>query len=331
MRWYRIQVGSQTWDATGDPNALNVEMDISVGPNHAPANPNAAWCRVWGIPLQTVLTANKFNNQTIQVYGGMQQGLPLANPSERGLLVQGTIFPCLGNWINTDMTLDFYIKAIQGTPSVPGAANITHNWPAGQQLSTAVQSALQTAFPGFTTNIKISPNLIRPNDEWGFYQTIGQYATFLFNASKDIIKTKGYQGIQVSIQGKTINVTDGTQGQSSGPTINPQDLVGQPVWTDVNKIQFKTVMRGDLNIQQTVTLPKSLATLTSGNNTALPGNPNQTNLIQGSFIIQSIRHVGNFRQPSWSDWCTVVDAIQSNIGGSSGTSTPLGQGGIGHQ
>jgi hypothetical protein len=334
MRWYKIVVGGnggQTWDATNDPNALNVELDIAVTYHNAPANGNSNSVRVWGISRQMLLNARQFNNQPIAVYGGMQQGLPLANPNQRGLLVQGVVYPALGNWRGTDMTLDFYIKVdSKGSPTTGGAANLVHNQPAQQPMSTAIQNAIQTAFQGFTANVKISPNLVRPNDERGFYQSLGQYATFLNQASHDIIKTAGYLGVQVSVQGNTINVFDGTQGQTGAKTINPQDLIGQPIWTNVKTCQFMTVMRGDINVGDTITLPTSLAALTTNAAPAAPGGTN-TNIVQGSFLIQNVRHVGNFRQRDWSSWCTIFDGIQgaSSGGGTSG-GTPLGQGGIGH-
>jgi hypothetical protein len=294
-----------------------------------PKTGQAAWCRVWGVPLQTVLTANQFTNKQIQVYAGMQQGLPLANPNQEGLLVQGTVLPCLGNWTGVNMYLDFYITpGTLGNPTVPGAANLVHNWPAKQPLSTAVMNALQTAFPGFTANVQISPNLVRPNDEHGFYQTIGQYATFLFNASQDIMKTAGYLGVQISVQGNKINVFDGTQGQTGAKTINPWDLIGQPIWTGTNTAQWRIVMRGDFQVGNMATLPKSLATLTP---VGVMASGQGINIIQGTFMITGIRHVGSFRNPDGSAWCTIFDGTQPTSGsGSSSTGTPLGQGGIGH-
>src|ERR1700677_3726912 len=62
-RWYKIIVGGTTFDATNNPNALQVELDITVAQFAVPHPGQAAWCRVWGIPLQTVLTANQFTNQ----------------------------------------------------------------------------------------------------------------------------------------------------------------------------------------------------------------------------------------------------------------------------
>src|ERR1700739_2983613 len=144
MRFYRIVAGNTTFDATNDPNALNCELDIPVAAEHLPKS--GAFARVWGIDRQTLLNAKSFNKQTIQVFGGMQQGLPLANPAQQGLLVQGSIFPALGNWVGTDMTLDFYIVAPLGEGNPAKPANIVHNWQQGQPLSQAIQSALGSAF-----------------------------------------------------------------------------------------------------------------------------------------------------------------------------------------
>jgi hypothetical protein len=183
---------------------------------------------------------------------------------------------------------------------------------------------LQTAFPGFTANVKISPN-----DEHGFYQTIGQYATFLFNASHDIMKTAGYPGVQVSVQGTAINVSDGTQGQTGAKTINAWDLIGQPIWTGTNTAQWRTVMRGDFQVGNTATLPKSLATLTALNGGQVSGSG--INIIQGSFMITGIRHVGSFRNPDGSAWCTIFDGTQPTSGSGSSstaitnTATPSGR------
>jgi hypothetical protein len=301
---------SQTWDATGDPYALNVELHIPVAAEHLPKA--GAFCRVWGIDLQTLLNARSFNSQPIQVFGGMQAGLPLANPAQQGLLVNGTIMPALGNWVNTDMTLDFYIKGAFGLPTPTHPANVSHNWPKGTPMSQAVRQALTTAYPGYQVRMSISPSLVLPNDEQGIYQTIGQYATYLNGVSKSIITTPNYQGVYVSASdvNKTITVQDGTQAPTQGGQIVFTDLIGQPIWTGPRTVQFKTVMRGDINIGDTITLPPSLATLTEGVNPA--GNLSQSNLIQGSFRVTQMLHTGNFRQPDWQSWASTFDAVMAS-------------------
>ena len=321
MRWYKISVGGTTWDATNNPNAQDIELDIPVGPMHVPGG--NAFARVWGIPLQQLLTANTFNNQTIQVYGGMQQGLPLANPNQQGLLAQGSVFPCVGNWVGTDMTLDFFFPIPVGSSSTPRAANVIHNWQSGTPLSQAMQQTLSAAFPKFTPKINISPNLILNYTDSGFYQSLPQYAQYILNISRNIITSSTYQGVYITVQGTTINVQDGTMPQTAAGTINFQDLIGQPIWTGPNSAQWKTVMRADFNIGDNATLPQSLATLTGTSGSQIPGSSSQSNTIQGSFKIVKIRHTGKFRQPDWPSWCTTFDGVQStsSTGGAGGNAT----------
>ena len=123
------------------------------------------------------------------------------------------------------------------------------------------------------------------------------------------------------VDGMNIIVGDGTS-PTAAPIINFQDLVGQPIWTGVNTIQFKTVMRGDIKPQSTVTLPTTLGSISAASG-AEAGQASASNTIQGSFMVTSERHVGNFRQPDWASWVTVFDAIQNNGGSSSpSASTP---------
>ena len=303
MRWYKIVTPVQTWDATGDPNALNVELDIIQAQGHLPSS--GSYARIWGIPLQLLLQAKKFNHLDINVYGGMQRGLPLANPAQQGLLCRGTIYPALGNWVNTDMTLDFYIPFAGGMVSVTGAANVIHNWPKGQPLANAIKQALQTAFPKMTPVINISSKLVLNYADTGFYQSFGQYATYVFNISKSIMNSTTYPGVWMWVKGDKIMVQD-APSQGGAKKIDFQDLIGQPIWTSPNTIQFKTVMRGDFDINDTATLPPAMATLTAS---SLPGvQGSASNIIQGSFVINRIRHTGNFRQPDWPSWCSTFDA-----------------------
>jgi hypothetical protein len=120
-----------------------------------------------------------------------------------------------------------------------------------------------------------------------------------------------YLGIKIVASGTNINVYDGTQSLSSNNImINYQDLIGQPVWTNINTMQFKTTLRGDIKCGTIVTMPSTLASLSS---TAAFSTTNSQNL-QGSFLITRLRHTGNFRQPDWQSWCTTFDGLLSNNG-----------------
>src|SRR3974390_1161091 len=208
MRYYKIDIDdggtvftSLNGDGSTDPAALQVELDIPVAPYATPAG--AGWVRVWGVPLQQIAQTKDLNNKSVKVYGGMAKGLPLANPAQAGLLVQGTIYPAFGNWIGTDQTLDLIIPPPFGTSGGQGAppggqvANIVHNWKQGTPLSSAIKSALQTAFPTYTVNVSIGSNLSLPRNDVGYYETMGQYASHLKNLSQRLKKSPSYIGVKV--------------------------------------------------------------------------------------------------------------------------------------
>lgn len=310
MRFYRIEIGGTVYtslvNGQTDPGALNVEFDIPVSTMSAPLG--SAFIRVWGVALQTLAQSNNLNNQQIKVFGGMAKGLPLANPAQQGLLVQGTIFPAFGNWEGTDMTLDMYVVAPFGAPSIPAAKNIVHNWQQGQPLANAIKSTLGVAFPGFKLNINISPNLVQSFTDTGFYQTLEQYGTYIRQISKSILGASEYPGVLISSNGETINVSDGTQASSGPKQIQFQDMVGQPTWIAPNIINVKTVMRGDLKILDQVKLPPSLATTTAASAPQFRSN----SAFQGTFQVNTLRHLGNFRQPDARSWVTTMDLAVLN-------------------
>jgi hypothetical protein len=66
---------------------------------------------------------------------------------------------------------------------------------------------------------------------------------------------------------------------------------------------MKTVLRGDLFLQDRVSLPQGLTQITAA---ALTNFQNKTTFT-GNYIIQAIHHFGNYRQPSGDSWATVFD------------------------
>lgn len=206
------------------PGALNIELDIPVAPFHAPAG--FGLVRIWGISLQQIAQAADLNGMSIAVYGGMQKGLPLANPQQSGLLAQGTITQAFGNWEGTSQTLDLIFGASDGTAAAP--ANVTHNWQKGTACQDAIKSAISTAFPKCTVDVNVSSKLVLPETDVGFYGTLGEYASYLFQMSRSILGTANYVGVHVAQTGQKITVYDGTGTQQDPRQIVFQDLIGQP-------------------------------------------------------------------------------------------------------
>lgn len=314
-RWYSLSIGNGSNQISysapeGDANgALNVELDITVMANDV-AN-SGAYCRIWGIPLQQLGPNYNLLNQPVSISGGMSAGLPLAKPSQRGLLASGIVFQVFGNAIGLDRTLDVIFNPgsvpPQGTGSnpKPQARNIVLNWTKGQPLQQALEQTLQTAFPDIQMGtFNISPQLVAAQDQIGYHANLQQFALYLRRVSQDIMKDTSYPGVSMAINGGQFVIGDGTSPQQSNGQIAFEDLIGNITWIENYVIQFKCVMRADIKFNDVVTLPTS--PISYGPN-SLPGVDQQT-LFKGSFTVCKIRHVGNFRQPDAASWVTIFDA-----------------------
>lgn len=260
----------------------------------------------------------------IDIYAGMAKGLPLANPAQQGLIVHGTINPAFGNWIGTEQTLDMVVSAPftgsgssvkSDSPNNPAA--IVHNWQQGQPLANAIQTTLATAYPSFTPKVSISPSLVLPNTETGFYPTIEAYAGHIRDISKSIMGGTTYPGVLIAPVGKELIVNDGTT-PTNPIQIQLQDLIGQPTWLGFNVVSVKTAMRGDITVGKYITLPQTLATVSA---TSAP-QFRQTSSFSGNFFVMQCRHIGRFRQPSAESWVSVF-----NCSAIPGPTTASGQGG----
>jgi hypothetical protein len=318
MRYYRIEIDGGSTVFTSYANgqnirgALQIELDIPVAPFHSPNNAGA-FVKVWGVPLSMISQAKNLAFKTIKVYGGFQKGLPLANPKQAGLLVQGYISQSFGNWQGTDMSLDLIIS-----PGVPPAStapappkNLSLNWKKGQNASDAVKQALTTGYPGMTVNMNLNGNLVAPEDSPGIYTGVKALADYLFAASKSIINRPDYHGAQISMDGNTIRVSD-QPNKTAAKQIAFVDLIGQPTWIEPLTIAFKCAMRADIDISDQVTMPKTLITNTAQAQSALV---NQAAAQQGTFLITSMHHFGNFRQHDGYSWVTEFNAVATNIQG----------------
>lgn len=319
MRYYDILVsnadGSQYqnchWSSLGpdglpDFGALNIEFDIPIYDFSRPAG--MGHIIVWGVGLPLISQAAQLNNKTITIRGGMSKGLPLANPTQAGQLSTGTIFQSYGNWQGTNQTLEMIFYPNTGSNETP--VNISLNWKAGTTLASALATTLKAAFPVLKQNINISNNLILPNDQPGIYKSLQQFAAYVSDISQKIIGGN-YKGVSITIAGNSINVSDGTV-TSQAKQIAFQDLIGQPVWQNLFTIQLHCVLRGDIAVNDYISLPPVIATTTSASNS----QARTSNLFTGSglsfsgmFQVVNVRAVGNFRLPNAESWITVIDAV----------------------
>lgn len=297
-----------------NPAALNLEFDIPFQAFFTPDS-SAAWVRIWGLSLKDLGAAFNLNGMNVSLTAGMSKGLPLANPSQQGLLLKGKVLQAFGNWVGLDQTVDMNFTPQTGTPS--SQLNFPFSWKAGTQMSTAIQQTLATGMPGNKIKIAIDPSLVIGYDEQGFYQSLQQFNDYLNARSKALIKKSTYRGITISTKGDTLVVTDGSVAidDKDVTTILFQDLIGQPTWIGTNSISAKLVLRGDLTIGGMVKFPQGPQQTTIASNSGFSPyqNPGQKTTFQGKYLISTIHHYGNFRQADAASWNTTIEATTDGV------------------
>lgn len=291
------------------PGALNIEFDFPVFPMNQPQG--QSWIRVWGVGLGMIGQAANLNGANFQLSAGMQKGLPLANPAQAGLIMQGTIFQAYGNWQGVNQTLELICN--------PGAAgvgkDIQWNWPANTSLASAIAASLTQAFPGYKQSINIA-SLILPSTEPAHYNNIWNFGAYLTELTQVIgaqIYGQNYSGVQLKIVGNTIYAYDSTITQTP-IQLAFQDLVGQPTWIDPATVNLKTVLRSDIAVGTAIKFPPGITSpfaLTS-QAAAVPNAPaSSKTAFQGVFTVNEAHHFGNFRQADANSWVTTFNAVTS--------------------
>ena len=311
--WTNYIPASNGLPGRADLGAQNVEFDIWNYNLDDPVSLGSV--KIWGPTKAQISQASDFNGAPIQVFAGMQPGLPLAsicyNSSQQGLILQGQVFQSYGNWQGVNQTLDFVIVPNPGgTQSDP--TNISFNWKAGTKLADALQSILTTNFPNFKPpKIDISSALVLSNDEPFTSETLTLFSQYIRNLSKNIVGGD-YNGVIISQQGNQFLVFDGSSPTSTTTMqIATRDLIGQVTWLGPAQVQFSTVMRADLHIGDQVTFDL-IAGLQAVTTQQSASNVRNKNTFAGSWTIVKIRHVGNSRGPDAQSWVSTFQAIALN-------------------
>ena len=298
-----VQYTSFKPDGSTNGAALKVEFDIPAFAYGDPAG--NAYLKISGVNYSDIVAANNLNDADITVYGGMAKGLPLANPSQAGVLFKGSVFQCFGNWQGNQTSLELICYAKKGTTADP--VNLAYLWKKGSTLQDAVTQALKIAYPGSAVTGGYDSALVYPEDQPFAYQTLNQFAKFVVDTSKTIITTPNYIGAQIVQKPGGFFLFDGTIAPAGKP-ISFLDLIGQPTWIDAGTMQFRTVLRADLNVGDIVVMPKGSNVINTANSFT---RYRDTTAFQGSFTIKNIRHLGDSRQNSAEAWITVVDTYSN--------------------
>jgi hypothetical protein len=292
-----------------NPAALQIEFDLASCP--LGQFQGYAGIKVTGVGLGMISQAANLNGANFALNAGMARGLPLANPAQAGLIAQGTIYQAYGNWEGTAQTLEL----ICYSGSVATGQNVSFAWKKGQSIQTAIKALLQQAFPTYTAVFNISQNLIAQSDQPGIYSSLQNVADMIQQQSQHLGQPHygpNYNGVTITVSGNSIFVFDGQGSQAVvSKQLAFQDLIGQPTWLEPFKITFKTVLRGDLHVTDTISFPVGVSQpyALTAQSAAQPNTPasNRT-AFQGEFQITEIHHFANFRQAPAESWNTTFVA-----------------------
>lgn len=315
-RYYEISVTPQgatapirTWSShpngVYNPASLQVEFDALIGPYGTPSG--ASTVTVYGIPLQDLTQAQQFAGMTLELKAGMRTGLPLADPAQAGTILKGLIFQSFGNWEGVEQTLDFVIIPGSYTNDTPG--NIVLDWRAGTQLSAALKQTFSVAYPSLQTSINISGDIVQNHDEIHVCGTLDELAQLVADITSGIFDDP----VSIGIQAGKIIAYDGSYSPSPAK-LAFTDLIGQPTWIGIKTIQFKAVLRADLQMGGIITMPQGMQNqpgLVITTQSAYPSSIKYQTTFQNNFIVQELRQIGNFRSPNAADWATIVNCVSN--------------------
>ncbi|QGZ66880.1 hypothetical protein FAZ98_31675 [Paraburkholderia acidisoli] len=254
--------------------------------------------------------------------GGMQAGLPLANPQQAGLLVAGTVFQAYGNWEGVDMRLDLVISPSIYTLSNPG--NLVLNWQAGQTLSDALQQTLSVAYPALPFTANVTSQLVQDFDEIHFCSTLQELCQCIKGVTQSYFVGPTYSGVNLTCQNGQFFVWDSTY-LPNAIQLSFNDFVGQPTWIDVNTMICKLILRHDIQLGSTIRMPQLTYSSASGPALAsaspgivgttaqsYPSSSNYQTAFQGTFSVSELRHIGSYRSADGSSWVTVIKCITNS-------------------
>lgn len=293
-----------------DLGAQTVEFDVPVFSFDQPIG--QASVTIWGPTKAQISQASDFNGAHIDVYAGMQKGLPIASAlaGQAGLILSGQIFQAFGNWQGINQTLNFVVLTDAGsTQSKPG--NLAFLWKKGEKMGDVIKRTLSIAYPAFKIRVNIRDNLVLTQDEAGVYQTLQQFSSWVTGVSQDIIPTK-YPGVSITLKDGTLNVQDDSPDDSKKVIqIAMQEMVGQVTWLGPNTVQFNTIMRSDIEGNSKIKLPPQAAAR-AVTTSASYSNTRAKNTFDGEWTVTLIRHIGNSRAPDAQSWISTFQATNQN-------------------
>lgn len=304
----------------------NVYADAIITPTHL---------RVHNVPLDLIQKSRQFNGMNVVFKAGFKPSipglktqLPLEKPEQAGIIGQGIVQTCYGNWLGTDLVLDFVIwpNPKLGSTNTIRSFNTGSTSPESYQflwekgsLTEAISKAVQ---PMGITKVtgKINSALSNPPKVpiLQYFTTFASFAKYIQANSvvwvdppaqnKDGTGTnQKYIGVRMGFKGSELILFDGTESPNT-VQLQYDEFIGQPTWvTDTGMVQSVHPMRNDIWLGYEIKYPSGTPTIIAPQYAPVLKEYN-INESAAPLKVMQVRHVGKFRSTSATGWCTYVNA-----------------------
>lgn len=288
MRAYRLVIdGKVIEDTANNPNALQVRFDFVLAAKFAALQHEI---EIRNIIPQYMSQERNIVGKPVQLYAGMQAGLPLAKPGQFALIFSGTIQRAIKVIEGVETKLTLLVRA-----SGMDDAGPVFSVKKGQDVVAALRVAMTqanivatfdpalVAVPAKFDDRHSATNL---SDLAGFCEKYG------------ILMYPLAGGVYFALK---------SAGDTTAPvrTIAAEDLIGQPVATETSQIVLQTTLRGDIAPFQRVKIPNVRVNPATG-------FAELTNLSQtGLYTVTELRHVGDYRNMSADAWVTQMTVLRA--------------------
>lgn len=273
---------------------------------------------IFGLPIEMLNQSLNLEDYQVTLEAGFQEGLPLANPKQNGIILQGKVYSAYANWLGTNQCLVLncqtqqFDQVLSSFPIKP----ITLVGKKPDKLADIIENALRNAYPDYEIEINISNELILTEKVEGIYSRgLRQFAIMMRSFSKGLNQKAGYDGVRMTIAENKIKIWDNDyiSHTSKSIEINFEEIIGQPTWLAVNTITFKCPIRADINIDDYVLLKQdpysNKGRVFFGSSSQIFNYARNKLNFSGQFQIISIRHVGQYLNPDANNaWVTIYEA-----------------------
>jgi len=303
-------------DGSPNPSALEIEFDIPVAAYDTPVG--AQSITVYGIGLNQISQSKNFQGALLTLKGGMQQpGLPLANPTQAGILTVGFIFQVAPNWMGADMNITFQILPSPYNFDRPG--NLVFDCKEGEDVGNSILNTLKIAFPDTPIKNTLPRPIITARALNAYYHTLDQFGSDMARLTSNL--SSGLTAVSIVLQQGQFLIyekplTETPQGAIQADRSQVQliftDMAGQPTWIAPNTMQVTCVLRADIQIATFIKMPKDYQNLPGFVNTpvnSLPSSLKYDSAFKGTFVVSELRHTGKSRALDLKAWISTFNCV----------------------